>query len=451
MDRKSFLLCQSFLYLLPPAIVSDPKLCSHEVLLTNTKLSIEPNENSTANVNRSNAKNVSVETLGPAYFLPPRIVSPTTDTTKNNDNADDDGQKSKNGCGDDGNGDSENERNFDPTMCKIELKLHAATLTDSNMTTPVKKSNRRNPSEIVDQAEKASDEAIVIAVIDGNSFQVDLNKIRSISSNQSKKNVSHCDTDSTNETTENFMKEITSCLLLEFPSCYFRIFRSLPSSSSSSNHSLITDNDTVAGNDIDSQNRDDTIMFDLVHKKLESIIILDYVRPFPLSYSGLTASYDQKNNDDDALKCARQCLQSYSKSWNNLFSFSDILEKPVRSEQCSTASADFIRENDFKETINQFMRTIPKQVSSSFIEADQRATALNLYDEEIGKQKDVFDDIIREYWPTTIKTKNSSNKRRRVEQDNNNYDYIGRFAKSLVEHKKLLGSKHELYLLPFRD
>ena len=178
---------------------------------------------------------------------------------------------------------------------------------------------------------------------------------------------------------------------------------------------------------------------------------LDYVRPFPLSYSGLTASYDQKNNDDDALKCARQCLQSYSKSWSNLFSFSDILEKPVRSEQCSTASADFIREKDFKETINQFMKTIPKQVSSSFIEADQRATALNLYDEEIGKEKDGFDDIIREHWPTTIKTKNSSNKRRRVEQDNNNYDHIGQFAKSLVEHKKLLESKHELYLLPFRD
>ena len=38
------------------------------------------------------------------------------------------------------------------------------------MTTPVKKANRRIPSEIDDQAEKASDEAILIAVIDGKSY-----------------------------------------------------------------------------------------------------------------------------------------------------------------------------------------------------------------------------------------------------------------------------------------
>lgn len=167
MDRKSFLLCQSFLYLLPPAVVSDPKICSHEVLLTNTELSIEPSENSTASIDRTYAKSDSVETLGPAYFMPPRIVSPTIDTTKNNENAADDAKKSKGGCGDDGNGDSEKERNFDPTMCKVELTVHAAKLTDRNMTTPVKKINRRNPSETDDQVEKASDEAIVIAVIDG--------------------------------------------------------------------------------------------------------------------------------------------------------------------------------------------------------------------------------------------------------------------------------------------
>jgi hypothetical protein len=76
---------------------------------------------------------------------------------------------------------------------------------------------------------------------------------------------------------------------------------------------------------------------------------------------------------------------------------------------------------------------------------------LNLYDEEIGQQNVAFDDIIREYWPKN--SSSSSNKRRRVENqhNNNNVDYIGQFADILKEHKKLLKSKHELFLLPLQE
>jgi hypothetical protein len=464
MDRKSFLCCQSFLYPLPSSGLVSDKCNRYEVLLTNMELSIEPCEN---NYNNSTVVDSVVKSLGPAYFLKPRIkmVSSTTTTNTTNDNKKNDDRKDN------------KKSSFDPTMCKVELRLHTEKLPERGMTTPVKKANRRNPSEIDDQTkETASDEVIVIAVIDGNSFQVDLNRMRSITSSNQKGeiNVSRGGIDSTKETTtkNSTTSETTPCLILEFPSCCFRIFPSSSplslSSSSSQSPSLsmnASDDATVTGNSNDSQRRDDVTAFDLVQKKLKSILTLDYVRPFPLSYSGLTASSDQNqnqknnnnsNNDDDTLECARMCLQSYSKSWNNFISFGDVLKKPVRSEQqCSTTASsmmtDSIREKDFKETISQFMQTIPKQVSSSFIEVDQRETALNLYDEEIGQQNVAFDDIIREYWPKN--SSSSSNKRRRVENqhNNNNVDYIGQFADILKEHKKLLKSKHELFLLPLQE
>ena len=455
------------------------------------ELSIEPCEN---NNNSTVVVDSGVKSLGPAYFSkPPRIIvsSTTTRNTAINNNGNrnvdidvDDADNKKMDCGDcDGNSDDKKDNyksTFDPTMCKVELTLYTAKLPERGMTTPVKKANRRNPSEIDDQTkDTASDEAIVIAVIDGTSFQVDLNRMQSITSTNQKGEMSvssRGDTDSTIKTKKNSTSETTPCMTLEFPSCCFRIFSSsspLSSSSASSasasasqpSSTNASDDATVTGNSNDSQRRDDAITFDLVHKKLKILLASDYVRPFPLSYSGLIASLDQKNNnsnrnnnddDNDILECARMCNQSYSKSWNNFISFGDVLQKPVvRSEQqCSTTASsmmDSIRENDFKETINQFMQTIPKQVCSSFIEADQRAAAFNLYDEKIGQQNVAFDDIIREYWP---KNSSSSNKRRRVESqhnNNNNVDYTGQFADILKEHKKLLKSKHELFLLPLRE
>ncbi|OEU09418.1 hypothetical protein FRACYDRAFT_248267 [Fragilariopsis cylindrus CCMP1102] len=397
------------------------------------ELSIEPCEN---NNNSTVVVDSGVKSLGPAYFSkPPRIIvsSTTTRNTAINNNGNrnvdidvDDADNKKMDCGDcDGNNDDKKDNNkstFDPTMCKVELTLYTAKLPERGMTTPVKKANRRNPSEIDDQTkDTASDEAIVIAVIDGTSFQVDLNRMQSITSTNQKGEMSVSSRGDTNSTIKTMINS--------------------------------------------TSRRDDAITLDLVHKKLKILLASDYVRPFPLSYSGLIASLDQKNNnsnnnnnddDNDILECARMCNQSYSKSWNNFISFGDVLQKPVvRSEQqCSTTASsmmDSIRENDFKETINQFMQTIPKQVCSSFIEADQRAAALNLYDEKIGQQNVAFDDIIREYWP---KNSISSNKRRRVESQhnsNNNVDYTGQFADILKEHKKLLKSKHELFLLPLRE
>lgn len=161
---------------------------SHEVLFTNVSLSIEPCENSMpGNRNKyNNSKNVGGKmatkggSTGPAYFAPPKTTPPTSTridgTTKDEPNEagvddDYDGVHSDAGGEDvvDKRGDSDGAFSCsitDPSLCRVELTLHTDKLPEIGMTTPVKKSNRRNPSEIDDRV-AAKDEAILIANIDG--------------------------------------------------------------------------------------------------------------------------------------------------------------------------------------------------------------------------------------------------------------------------------------------
>ena len=298
--------------------------------------------------------------------------------------------------------------------------------------------------------------------------------MHSILVRQNEENRPPVGSDRTNETNTNTntntSREISACLILEFPSCCLRIF-----SSTSSNNPIPDDDTTVIGNVNYSQETADdiTTKFDAVRNKLESILSQDcHLLPFPLSYSGLTAPSGQKlvpdvvyarpgeHNNGDALCCARQCLQSYSQSWKDLILFDDTLKNPIRFKEYSVPpSVGSIRENNFKEAINQLMVKIPKQISSSFIEQDQWTAALESYDKKLSTKMKAFDDVIDDFWGDTQENC-SNNKRRRDEEDRDydsdecqrmiQHDCAGRFVEILKDHKKHLISKHELYLLPLR-
>ena len=80
---------------------------------------------------------------------------------------------------------------------------------------------------------------------------------------------------------------------------------------------------------------------------------------------------------------------------------------------------------------------------------------MDLYDKDIDKKMNAFDEVIDEYWTAITNPKNSGNKRRRDGHICNSEEcedgYRGRFVEILKCHKKTLTSKHELYLLPLLD
>jgi hypothetical protein len=149
----------------------------------------------------------------------------------------------------------------------------------------------------------------------------------------------------------------------------------------------------------------------------------------------------------DPLACSRQCLGSYSQSWKDLILFDETLENP--HSEFPTGS---VREEKFKDTINHLMTTIPKQVSSSFIEEEKWTKALELCEYKIATKIKEFDGVIDDFWSEKAE-QNSNNKRRRNEDSDDGkiqHDCVGRFADSLRDHKKCIASKHELHLLPLR-
>eukprot|EP00536_Pseudo-nitzschia_multiseries_P011401 jgi/Psemu1/308169/fgenesh1_kg.385_\ len=355
----------------------------------------------------------------------------------------------------------------DPSVCDIQLSLHTAKLPEKGMTTPVKKTNRRSLSEIDDRV-VATDEAIVVANIDGNYFQIDLNQLLGIvvgpgvtESDHSSRGSNAAKEAGDGSKEKHAVREIPAFLLLEFPSCCFRLFSQTPLAFHSP-----SDDETTTGTHDSTEERDgNRARFDAVRQKLLSVLSIDCLLPFPLSYSGLTTrsgtdadaeaapklrgeNYGSKH---DPISCARRCLRSYSRSWMDLISFDDALENPIASRS-SIGSAE---KNNFKETVNRFMTGIPKHVASSFIEEDKWAMALESYNDKICAKMQAFENLIDDFWTET--SENGRNpKRRRLDEDlvsDESLDKNGcikRYEELLREHKRHMVSRHELYLLPSR-
>ena len=281
-----------------------------------------------------------------------------------------------------------------------------------------------------------------------NHFQVDLNQIYSIYTGQSNHNHSYLRKDGNIKKKNTTLTECSRFLILQFPSCWFRIFSSKPSTE-----------DRETGGKTD----DHTTAFDGVRSRLEKILSSDCLLPFPLSYSGLTAPSEKLSESDttrqhtgydtysDPLGCSRRCLNAYSQAWKDLILFDGVLgnsnlESSIISKQ----------ENKFKYVANNLMTKIPQQVSQSFMEGRKWTKALELQENKIASKIRDFDDIIDEFW-NDLSEQNKKKKRRRniiegVESWNsrNLPDDVARFADILKEHKKCVIAKHELYLLPQR-
>lgn len=425
MDRKLFLSFQSFLYPLSSSSLSS----EHEVLLDGTNLSIEPCENTRFCKDKNNnseddtIKKLEGQSVGPAYFLSQKSKTENASANKKMSGTDsDDGS----GYGNMGS-DNKTAGGNDPTFCKVELILYTSKLPVKGMTTPVKKANRRALTEIDDQAEK-NDEAILIATIDGDHFQIDLNRLISTSVGQSE-------------------DKLSTFLILEMPSCCFRVFSSKPSANEDNN--ILGIRDSSLGTDHDK------FKFDSVQNRLKSLLSGDFLLPFPLSYSGQIVPSGQisesdgsqklpgKYNNHHPLAISRRCLHSYSQAWNNLIMFDNALENPHSADSLGSAA-----EKAFKETVNGLMSKIPKQVSLSFIEEDHLTKAVEIYENKIATKIDEFDGVIEDFWnENSGDTRNNKRQRDDVDSDK---DCPRRYEDILRDHKKHITSKHEVFLLPLR-
>ena len=433
MQRQAFLSCQPYLYPLSSSSLpgdhgssssndTDGKY-SREVLLDNLNLSIEPCENTSyvqdtndngnkkANSPEDKKNKMEEHSAGPAFFA---ANNPTTANDSTNSGYSNDGDKQ-----------------VDPSVCKVQLILHTFGLPPKGMTTPIKKSNRRDLSELEDRVAR-NDETILIAKIDGNHFQVDLNQLCSIRVGETH------DGNKTDSSSKSL-----PFLILEMPSCCFRIF--------AIDSSTTNDNSVLGGGSFSLGMDDDKIKLDCVRDRLERLLSGDSLLPFPLSYSGRITPRDgdenhsDKQDEGDAMTRVRQCLRSYSQAWNDIIAFDQVLE--------NTHAAGSTRAKMFQDTVKNLMSRIPEQVSSSFIQENDLAKAVEMHENKIAASMEEFDGVMGTFWNEKADHKRN-NKRQREEDDttteNTQSDCVARFDDILRDHKKQVGSKHELFLLPIR-
>jgi len=425
MDRKSFLVCQPFLYPLSSSSLptdhdsssyDSSTKCCQEVLLDGMNLSIEPCENTRFAKPTSDETDMNTneerQNSEPAYFLSQKSTRKTTNVTPDMHATD-----SENGSA------NVTLAGEDPAFCKVKLILHTAKLPVKGMTTPDKKVNRRDLREIDDQVE-GSEEVILIADIDGDLFQIDLNRLLSTSVGQSE-------------------DRLSTFLVLEMPSCCFRIFTQ-KALENTDNHTSGTGDSSLGIDDTKSK-------FDAIHCRLETLWSSNFLLPFPLSYSGqIVPDSSQKHSgrysNDDPVAFSRRCLHSYSRSWNNLITFDTILEYPRSADSIVS-----ITERSFRDTMSDLISEIPKDISSSFIKEDYLAKAAEIYEEKVATKIDEFESVLEDFWNEKADLK-GNNKRRRedFELGNRQDECPGQYAEILRDHKKYIVSKHELFLLPRR-
>ena len=565
---------------------------AQEILLAGMELSIEP----VVRRKHSGADNLSTN-VGPAYFLPPTTERNPAEELDNEESIID----SENNVVQQQNGDCMNDDDdildvdpassassssssssrreggvFDPAMCKIDLIVHTVTRRSSaseeqqqqqqhdhnngtyptppplkTQNTPTPKKKRTNTPQTgaggQEDDHKLNDVAVILmARIDGRSYQIDLNRIRSIRSTKESMTKKNSRVAKTTGTTEETTTTTIPCLLLEFPSCCFRIFSASTLASRYENYN---------GN-----NKNVDILFDSVRTKLERLVACDSSyhdnhgcvrRPFPCNNNTLfgdgyhrgrkrqklqnsphksSIDNDSKDNKNEN-KNVENSLKSYSESWTALSNFVNLLETPVirqppepdeepeeeqpnqqptslsskkknmmiydmleimhpqqRQQQKTSPkkrrpvimddrnTVGMIREIDFKAKIQSFMKELPKEVTASYIDDDidsdsnndidnddaksvkhqspsSRTKVMSMIDTQIQKQMDTFDTILRVNWPRRPPTA-SRRTRNKDSNNNNNNDEDSleeQYNQTLAEHKKLLNTKHEASLLPFRS
>jgi hypothetical protein len=427
--------------------------CEKEVLFKDHKVSIEPTTavTTTSTVamfdEQQEKQNHDNASLGPAFFAQTRKKHNATEDKDSNDN-------------------------FDPAMCSFEMTLYSAKLPDQGMTTPLKDAMKRHrtlfggylPCEkgwVEDDEEKSGDEveeqendvdsedeattfvqeAIVIAKIDGKLFQVDFNQIQ---------NVRHNRDIGDNGTS------VPPSLILEFPSCWMRIF-SMDAESHAEDDNL----------NMPSAEEGATTFLDIALEKIQRLLANEFLLPFPLKFFGLphhistlvTNPSDSKNQSRPEGRSAQQCIESYSKAWEDIDAIEQVLNVHVNG-------LSHAQQESLRKYINELLSRIPKRVSSSFVTEQVLSPVLDANKEEINRISDAFDEALKPFWminPSST-TKRSKRKRRRgddilsPEEDTGveheivvQQECIDRTKEILESHKKALQAKYEISLLPYRE
>ena len=372
-------------------------------------------------------------------------------------------------------------------MCSFELTLYKADLPDERLTTPIKDIHQRqrtafgwispppppppqkekkkvvmNKTKILlwmmfmvtttttnddatqekeedeeeESIEAASMEAILIATIDGFTYQLDLTSLLDIRNIVS--TTSACSSDcSVNDDTK-----IPSCLILQFPSLLLRIFSS---------------------SDSKEQDDEEGPMFAEVEEKIRIVFDDEYFLPYPLECDGLICLADNTNNaninnDQTNVEALIQGtyphLRSFSQAWSQLNSLERILSIPQEEEAEDNTS----QENIMKTYLNKMLTRIPSKVSSSFVERNRLSAGMQGYDHKINTKLDSLDDVLDSFWKTSSKPgkrkrrrdKSHHKKNKKMSDDEVQQDCIDQTREFLTSHKTLLASKYELSLLPHR-
>lgn len=449
MDRYAFLSCQTFLYPISTRWINsvlDNSLYNvrNEVLLANYRLSIEAtysddkettgiqmdhnNHNNTsgnvsANESSSNTSTHDEKNIGPCFFL------------KN-------AQKLSSSSG-----------GFDCALSNIELTLYTADLLsadDRTARTPVKDSNNQErtlfgaiyPTESDDLPVS---EAVVIAKIDGCFYQLDLNRLQrlqSIASNDEKEEGS----DQTDCPTGN---DKPSCLMLQFPSCLFRIFLSKA----------------------DETGSPPIVKLDAIQAKLESLMVSTCLLPFPLnSYeknrsSCIGGKLSQEDDGESQVgilpnptdygtqSLSRRRLQSHFQCWNDVNLLERVLSTPLSPKSGDVGSMSHLHMKALKANTIELLGRLPRLVSDSYMYETDLAEAVELCDVGITRNHDEIDEVFQVFW---FPINERPNKRRRSESRNGDSQYniqqncINQTKDVLRKHKELLGAKYQLAKLPVR-
>ncbi|KAG7338005.1 hypothetical protein IV203_022497 [Nitzschia inconspicua] len=303
--------------------------------------------------------------LGPAYFSPP--VEPTTTGTR---------QPSR---------ESEKTSMFDPAMCSFRME----TYTSVNMPSPSHDKRLTTPRKDEFQQERTlfgggmmtdvingrttSSESIVLCMIEDGWYQLNVHALQDV-------RLEHCSTTSATRSSPDGNDktfDLPPCLILQFPSCWFRIFSSSSSSSSSTMPQQQNDqcNEAAAisaliqAKDILNRLRSSSSINDTGDPSSSAC-------PFPvrLSLEGndmdtSRPSLSVEGNDvSSRRKTANDTLRSHSIAWKDFSVLEQVLSNPLAS------LPELAEQKRFRSFLLDKLTELPKHVADCMIEEGDLTT-----------------------------------------------------------------------------
>jgi hypothetical protein len=461
MNRSSFLSCLSFLkplgvynatddngkhhgensqdhgLLATLSKLFDDKKCQKHVFLSDDsfQVSIEP----TASMDTVSGNNDGTS-LGPAYF-----VNPPQPSQRNS---------------------------FDCAMCSFRLQVYTATYSNNTIhlttTTPIKNfclhhhqqqhhhdrtafgemmgrmghrnnnnysANNNNSDSRDNAAPVTKTESIVVLVMDGEAYQLDIAELKGVRIVKKR-----CSKDKNNN------QNIPPCLILELPSCWFRIF--------SINDGVECDEESSSlpsSSIMDALNDAKKILDELWNNQKG-----DRFCPFPLRFQSrcvdAKSPLEETNVDLIFPACMNQRWESHKTAWTDLEELKHVFSHPVSS------LPELVRQYNFQTFFLDKLTNIPKQTAKSIVEDKDLVVTLDFCQDYVDKNHESLHSTMDTFWKSR-QYHQIQTKRRRVKashkKNNSNdeviqKDCIDQTNKLLKCHKAVMEAKYKLSTLPKR-